>query len=109
MDAEQLLRHLGTAGNLKGFRSAAYMIELVERDPDAITGITKRVYPEAAKQFGVTAASVERNLRTVIRVCWTRGNRAFLCEMAGRQLHCQPTNGMFLDIAANYLRKQKIR
>jgi len=107
MDAEQLLRDLGATGNLKGFRFAAYMIELAERDPDSLLSLTKRIYPEAAKHFHVTAASVERNLRTIVRVCWTRGNRDFLNEVSRTRLNCQPTNGMFLDMTADFLRRQK--
>ena len=107
MDAEQLLRNLGITGNLKGFRYAVYMIELVEQDPTAATLVTKYLYPKAAKHFQVSAGSVERNLRTVVRTCWTRGNREFLDEVAGTQLLCQPTNGMFLDMAAAFLRRQK--
>ncbi len=107
MDAELLLRNLGVAGNLKGFRYAAYMIGLAEKDPDAVTRLSKYLYPDAAKHFHVSTASVERNLRTLIQNCWTRGNRAFLDEVAGTHLTIQPTNGMFLDMAAGFLRRKK--
>ena len=36
MNAEELLRNLGIAGNLKGFRYAVHMIELVEKDPSLV-------------------------------------------------------------------------
>ena len=107
MDAELLLRSLGVAGNLKGFRYAAHMIELAEKDPDAVTLLSKYLYTETAKHFHVTPASVERNLRTLIQICWTRGNRAFLDEVAGTRLTIQPTNGMFLDMAAGFLRRRR--
>ncbi len=107
MDAELLLRNLGVAGNLKGFRYAVYMIGLTEEDPDAVTLLSKYLYPETARRFHVTTASVERNLRTLIQVCWTRGNRTFLDEVAGTHLTIQPTNGMFLDMAAGFLRRKK--
>lgn len=107
MNAEQLLRNLGATGNLKGFRYAIYMIELVERDPDATTLITKYIYPQTAKHFQISPGAVERNLRTIIRVCWSRGDRELLNEVAGTHLSEQPTNGMFLDMVAAYLRRQK--
>lgn len=106
MDAEQLLRNLGATGNLKGFRYAAYMIELVEQDPTTATLVTKYLYPKAAKHFQVSAEAVERNLRTVISACWTRGNREFLDDVAGTHLLYRPTNGMFLDMTAAFLRRQ---
>ena len=106
MDAEQLLRGLGATGNLKGFAYALYMIEQVRSDPRAGTLITKRLYPETAKHFNVTAEAVERNLRTVIRACWNRPNRELLEKVAGTHLHRQPTNGELVDMTAAYLRRQ---
>lgn len=107
MDAEQLLRNLGATGNLKGFRYAVYMIELVEKEPTAATLVTKYLYPETAKVFHVSPGAVERNLRTVIRTCWNHGDHKFLDEVAGTHLYSQPTNGTFLDMAAAFLRQQK--
>lgn len=106
MDAEQLLRSLGATGNLKGFQYAIYMIELVKREPTATTLVTKYLYPAAAEHFGVSAGSVERNMRTLVRACWSRSDRAFLDEVAGAHLPCQPSNGMFLDMTAAFLRRQ---
>lgn len=107
MNAEELLRNLGVAGNLKGFRYAVHMIELVEKDPSLVTSLTKSLYPDTAKYFRVTAASVERNMRTIVKVCWNRGDRDLLAKVAGVRLTYPPTNGMFLDMTANYLRRQK--
>lgn len=106
MDAEQLLRGLGATGKLKGFSFAIYMIEKVEKEPTATTLITKCLYPEAAKHFGVSAGAIERNLRTLIRACWNRPNKDFMEVVAGASLYQQPTNGEFLDMAAAYLRRQ---
>lgn len=106
MDAEQLLRGLGATGNLKGFAYAIYMIEQVIDDPRSGTLITKCLYPETAKHFNVTAESVERNLRTVIRACWNRPDRNLLEKVAGTHLHRYPTNSEFLDMTAAYLRRQ---
>ena len=106
MDTEQLLRCLGATGKLKGFSYAIYMIETVKKEPDTTTLITKRLYPEAAKHFGVSAGSIERNLRTLIRTCWNRPDRNFMEEVAGASLYQQPTNGEFLDMTAAYLRRQ---
>ena len=107
MTTEELLRSLGVTGNLTGFRYAVHMIELVEKDPSLVTSLTKSLYPDTAKQFHVTAASVERNLRTIVKVCWNRGDRDLLAKVAGIRLTYPPTNGMILDITSNYLRRQK--
>lgn len=106
MDAELLLRHLGVSGKLRGFRYAVYMIERIVEDPTAIFLITKILYPETAKRFGVSYNKVERDLRTVILACWNQLDRKFLEEVAGVHLQRRPTSSEFLDMSAAYLRRQ---
>lgn len=107
MDAEQLLRRLGLSGRLKGFGYAAYMIERIAENPAMIYLITKNLYLEAAGHFRVPNSTVERNLRTLIRVCWCRGDRAFLEVVAGTHISKRPTNSEFLDMTAAYLRRRR--
>lgn len=107
MDAERLLRKLGASGRLKGFRYAAYMMERIAEDSTAIYLITKTLYPETAKHFRGSICSVERGLRTVISVCWRQGDRDFMETVAGRPLREIPTNSEFLDMTADYLRRQR--
>ncbi len=107
MDAEKLLRSLGATGNLKGFRYAIYMIELVEQDPTATTLITKYLYPKTAGYFHISVSAVERALRTVVNVCWERCDPELLNMVTGARILNRPTNGMFLDMTAAYLRRQK--
>lgn len=105
MNAEQLLRALGATGRLKGFRYAAYMIGRVEQDPLAGSLITKGLYPETARRYGVLPGAVEHNLRTLVKKCWEQPDRGLLEEVAGGPLRRRPTNGEFLDMAAAYLRQ----
>ena len=107
METEQLLRRLGATGNLTGFHYAIYMIELVEQDPSAATLVTKYLYPRTAKEFHVSPGSVERSLRTLIHTSWNRGDWSFWDEVAGTHLSHSPTNGMFLDMTASYLRRHR--
>lgn len=74
MDAEELLRSLGATGKLKGFFYAVYMVERVQKDPMATSLITKCLYPEVAKHFGISPGAVERNLRTVIKAVYVKRN-----------------------------------
>lgn len=104
MDAERLLRALGVSGKLAGFQPAAYMVERIRSDPEHLRLITKRLYRETARKFGVSAASVERNLRTVIRCCWRRTGPVLLEQLAGTALWAPPTNSEFLDLLASHLR-----
>jgi hypothetical protein len=101
---ERLLRMLGASGTLVGFRYAVYMINRVLDDEDMLLLITKRLYPETAKQYGVKASSVERGLRTLIAMCWKRSNAPMFEIIAGRPVDFMPTNSEFLDMVSSYLR-----
>ena len=105
MDAERLLRCLGVTGRLVGFRYTIYMVECVCNEPEQIQLITKRLYPDTARLFKVSAASVERTLRTVVRTCWRQPDHSFLDHVAGVTLYRQPTNTEFIDMLAGFLRR----
>jgi hypothetical protein len=107
LTTERVLRALGVTGKLLGFRYTIYMIERVMESQDRILLITKSLYPETARHFGVTASSVERALRTLIHVCWERTDHSFLEHIAGTPLGRVPTNSEFLDIVAAYLKRMK--
>ena len=100
----QLLVRLGIPGNYLGHGYLIAALTLCLEHEEYLHALTKQLYPSVAKQFQTTSYSVERNLRTVIQYCWTRGNRRFLEEIAGYPLLDQPSPGLFLSILLNYLR-----
>ena len=102
--ADRLLRSIGASGRYTGFDYAVYMIEQVVDSPESIRLITKRLYPETARHFGVKPHSVEHALRTLISACWTHGDRDALNEIAGRQLIQAPSNAEFIDMMAAYIK-----
>lgn len=105
IDAERLLRRLGCTRKLRGFPYTVYMVERIKEDPEAVSQITKQLYPETAARFGVSGAVVERNLRTMVRHCWAWPDHALLEHIAGGPLCYCPTNAEFLDMMADFLRK----
>lgn len=105
LDAERLLRRLGCTRKLLGFPYTVYMVERIKEDPEAINLITKRLYHEAADQFGGSDLAVERNVRTIVRRCWAWPDHTLLEHIAGGPLHYCPTNAEFLDMMADFLRK----
>lgn len=106
-NTERVLRCLGVSGKLTGFPYAVYMIERVITEPSCIQLITKKLYPETAKKFGVSMVSVERTTRTLIKACWKNENHDFLDYIAGNHLEQCPTNSEFLDLVASYLRAMR--
>lgn len=105
LDAERLLRGLGVTGRLVGFRYTVYMAEQVLEEPDKILLITKRLYPDTGRHFGVSPGSVERAVRNLIHFCWEWTDHAFLEHIAGVTLERAPTNSAFIDMVAGYLRR----
>ncbi len=104
--AERLLRSLGATGRLTGFAYSVFMIEQIVSDQSSVHLITKRLYPETAKHFGVKPHSVERALRTLISACWEYGDREALSDIAGRALTQAPSNSDFLDMLAAYIKSK---
>jgi hypothetical protein len=52
---------------LLGTRIARYMLVQSVRDPSLMSAVSKKLYPMAAKEIGITASQVERNLRYTFR------------------------------------------
>lgn len=100
---ERILRSLHITGKLDGLRYLVYAISATVHDPESTRFITKELYPEIGKHFGVTAAAAERAMRTAIQTSWDRGGRETLDKMAGFHLTERPTNSEFLDIVAAYI------
>lgn len=52
---------------LLGTRIARYMLVQSVRDSSLMSAVSKKLYPMAAKEIGITASQVERNLRYTFR------------------------------------------
>ena len=100
-----LIRKLGIHATYRGYHYLAFAISLAMHDEDYLLFVTRWLYPDIAKRFQTTAGNVERNLRTVVSVCWERGNRELLEQIAGRELTNKPTTGEFIDMLADYLKQ----
>lgn len=104
--AERLLRSIGATGRLTGFAYTVFMTEQIITGQSSVRLITKILYPETAKHFGVKPHAVERALRTLINSCWVYGDREILNDVAGRTLTRAPSNSDFLDMMAAYIKNK---
>ena len=104
---ELLIRSLGIGATYRGYRYLSYGIQLCLCDEDYLLAISKLLYPQIARQYCTTTSSVERDIRTIIRVCWDRGNRELLQQIALRPMQMRPTASEFLDILAAHLRQKE--
>lgn len=104
--AYDLLRRLGATANYKGFSYAAYAMALCAEQPELLLLVTKDLYPAVARQYRTTWKAVERNIRTVVTMIWTR-NPAQLDLVAGGPLEARPSSAEFLAITAADLRRSE--
>ena len=92
-----LLNRLGITANYAGFHHVAYAVYLTYHQPDSLLLVTKRLYPDIARQYNTKWNRVERNIRTVITIAWEE-NRPLLEELAGHPLPRRPQPVQFLSI-----------
>lgn len=89
------LRALGITPNYVGYFQTIEAVALCVEAPERMTQITKLVYAEVGKRYGVQWTAVERNIRTVAKTAWKR-NRALLEEMVGCELNSRPFSSQFV-------------
>lgn len=107
----ELLLELGAPDHLVGHPYTIQAILLVVQDRTYIDSITFGLYPQLAVMFDTTAARVERAIRHLIEVTWTRGDLNVLNRYFGNTVSAEkgkPTNGEFIARMSNVV-KQRMR
>lgn len=103
----KLLTSLGVSAHLKGFKYIYYGITLFLNDANYENlEITKRLYPDIAKQFNTLPTRVERNIRNAIEVVFKKGSNELIQEVFGVSFGInkeRTTNSEFLIGIKNYL------
>lgn len=111
MDPEQEIRRilleLGAPDHLSGHPYVIRAILLVIGDRMYIDNITFGLYPQLAVEFSTTPARVERAIRHMIEVTWSRGDLDILEKYFGNTISAsrgKPTNGEFIARMANVVK-----
>lgn len=111
MDPEQEIRRilleLGAPDHLVGHPYVIRAILLVIQDRVYINSITFGLYPQLAVEFDTTPARVERAIRHLIEVTWSRGDIDILEKYFGNTVSAsrgKPTNGEFIARMANVVK-----
>ncbi|MDI6870039.1 MAG: sporulation transcription factor Spo0A [Bacillota bacterium] len=103
----RILHRLGVPAEFKGASYLREAVLLVLEDERNLSEVTKRLYPEIGRRFGVSPALVERNLRHVIEHTWTFGNIEALYDVFGATIRAnsgKPTNSSFIARIADLVR-----
>ena len=96
-DIQKLLFRLGITLRYIGFRYAEEALLLMKDDETRIFSVTKCLYPPIARKYSTSINAVERDIRTLSLVAWTK-KREDLEELAGHSLDRRPTSTHFLAI-----------
>ena len=120
MDYHAILLQLGITPNYKGYHQMLTALEIVEANPEALTMVTKWLYPAVAKRHQTNWKQVERNLRIAVRTAWGT-NRDFLQKLSplpvknaadSISIHIDPVENQILnriDPIRNYLNRAKVQ
>lgn len=86
-----------------GAHYLAYAELLVLEDQNRLTMVTKWLYPEVAAYYHTSWQAVERNIRTVIAICWAQDGGAKLAKLAGCSFARKPSPTRMIQALACYL------
>lgn len=113
LDPEYLIRNLlmelGAPDHLSGHPIVIQAVLLVLRDQTYINSMTFSLYPHLALIFETTPPRVERAIRHLIEVTWTRGDLTALNRYFGSSVSAsrgKPTNGEFIARMANLVKQR---
>lgn len=102
-----ILHNMGVPAHIKGYGFIRQSIMMVVKDPEVISLVTKRLYPDIAKLNNTTPSRVERAIRHAIEVAWDRGNVDVLNDFFGytiNNMRGKPTNSEFIAMVADKIR-----
>ena len=95
----EILLELGAPDHLIGHPYVVQAVKLVVEDRSHIDRITASLYPRVALMFQTTPSRVERAIRHLVEVTWTRGDWDVLTRCFGNTVSPdkgKPTNSEFL-------------
>lgn len=103
----RIMLDIGVPAHLKGYHYLRDAIMLSGKDMEAVSSVTKLLYPTIAKHFKTTDQKVERAIRNAIEVSWSRGNSSTFENLFGysnEQGKQRPTNSEYIARIADKVR-----
>jgi len=105
----EIMLELGCPDHLLGHPYLLAAILMVIDDKMYINNITFGLYPQLAVDFDTTPQRVERAIRHIVEVTWTRGDLDVLNKYFGNTVNPEkgkPTNGEFIARIANVVKQR---
>ena len=106
-----ILNRLCVTPNYNGYMYLRDAIKMSVSEPVNSRVFSTKIYPEIAKEYDVSPASVERNIRTAIHKGWERATSSSKTEIFGffaANRQWQPTNSEFILIIADMINREEM-
>ena len=103
-ETKSLLNALGLSAKYAGYGCIVQAVDIAYNDPQALTLVSKRLYPEVARRCGSTPMSVERNIRTAIAFVW-KASPGRLQELTQFPIQDKPPSAQFIAILVSALQQ----
>ena len=103
----RIMLDIGVPAHLKGYHYLRDAIMLSGKDMEAVSSVTKLLYPAVAKRFKTTDQKVERAIRNAIEVSWEIGNEDTFEDLFGYSNttgKARPTNSEYIARIADKVR-----
>lgn len=103
----KIMLDMGVPAHLRGYHYLREAIIISQDDMEAVSSVTKLLYPTVAKRFHTTDQKVERAIRNAIEVSWVRGNIKSFEELFGYSTDSgkgRPTNSEYIARIADKVR-----
>lgn len=97
---------LGISAKYTGFMYIVRVLEAIcTAELRRSDSMCKIIYPHIAREFGVSSAVVERNIRTAIKSCWKNSDNLTRAKYFGMSFNSRsaPTNREFVMVLADTL------
>ena len=116
MDTEDMIRQVllevGAPDHLAGHPYVVQGVFLVLENWEYMNNVMSGLYPRLAELFDSTPSRIERSIRHVIEVAWSRGDLDVLERYFGNTVSAskgKPTNSEFMARVANIVRQRMKR
>ena len=98
----------GISANLQGFHFLKDAITESVKQPNLLQQLTKKLYPDVGKKYGVNSAVVERSIRHAIDNSFKSNGLYGLNELLSSQYYNgteKPCNGCFIALLSEIVKK----
>lgn len=106
-----VIKEIGIPVHIKGYGYLREAIQMVYKDVELLSSVTKILYPEIAVKFNTTPSRVERAIRHAIEVGWNRGDSDAIAKLVGyttQSVKSKPTNSEFIAMVADKIRVENL-